>query len=174
MVGRRYGKALFQAARDKDQLADVYSQLRELRKIFIEIPDLGNILTDARLEPNEKDDIFNALIPSFEGLVEDFLKVVYSYLRMDSLVQIIDEYERRYDEYRGIMYGTVKSVIPLSEEQLAQLQLKLQPIFGAKKIKLENVIDPSVLGGLEIEARNHVIDGTLKTRLDEMKQELYK
>ncbi len=118
MVGRRYGKALFQAARDKDQLADVYSQLREIRKVFVEIPDLGNMLTDARLEPYEKDEIFHRLVPSFDGLVEDFLKVVYSYLRMDCMIQIIDEYERRYDEYRGIMYGTVKTVVPLTPNNL--------------------------------------------------------
>ncbi len=41
-------------------------------------------------------------------------------------------------------------------------------------MKLTNVIDPSILGGLEVEARNHVIDGTLKTKFEALKKELYK
>ncbi|WP_071131116.1 ATP synthase F1 subunit delta [Enterococcus timonensis] len=172
MVGRRYGKALFEVAEEKQLLPVVYADLREVRKIFVELDDLGNILTDARLEPNEKDHIFDALIPHFQGIVEDFLKVVYEYKRMDDVVLMIEEFERRYDEYRGILYGTVKSVVPLTDEQLAQLQVKLAPVTHSKEVKLTNQIDSSILGGVVVEASGRVLDGSLKTKLEKMKLSL--
>ena len=172
MVGRRYGKALFEAARDKEQLSVVYPELRKLRKIFEELPDLGNILTDVRLEPYEKDEIFKTLVPHFSGLVEDFLKIVYDYHRLDSIPLMIDEFEHRYDAYRGILYGTVKSVQPLTPQQLAALEKNLEPITQSSQVKLTNQLDPTILGGVVIEANGTVIDGSLKMRLTQIKKAL--
>lgn len=171
-VGRRYGKALFEAAKETDQLKEVYQELRELRKIFQDVDGLGNILSDARLEPYEKDTIFEILIGHFSGMVEDFLRVVYAYHRLSDFLFIVDEYEKRYDAFRGILYGTVKSVVPLTEDEMKRLEEKLIPLTDAKKVKLENNLDPSILGGIVVEAHGKIIDGSLKTKLKEMEKAL--
>ena len=172
MVGRRYGKALFEAASDQGLLPDVYQELRGLRKIFLNVDDLGNILTDARLEPNEKDVIFNVLIPHYDGLVGSFLQLVYDYRRMDDLVFMIDEYEHRYDEYRGVLYGTATTVQPLTPEQKAKLETNFAQVVGVKEVRLDNKIDPTVLGGVVVEASHQVIDGSLKNQYEKLRQAL--
>lgn len=173
-VGRRYGKALFEATEEKGMLPETYQELRSLRKIFLEVPDLGNILTDARLEPNEKDEIFQVIFPHFSPLVENFLQVVYDYHRMDDLVLMIDEFEKRYDAHRGILYGTVKSVVPLNESQLKALEEKAGQVFGAENVNLTNQIDEKIVGGVVVEAGDLIIDGSILKQLENLRKTLLK
>lgn len=172
MVGRRYGKALFEAALDKEQLAEVYQELRSLRKVFTNIPDLGDILTDARLEPDEKEKIFATIAPRYDGLVGNFLQVVFEYRRMDDLVFMIDEYERRYDEYRGVLYGVCKTVQPLTPEQKAKLEENFARVAHVKQVQLDNQVDPSILGGVVVEASHKIIDGSLKRQMERLQRAL--
>ena len=50
------------------------------------------------------------------------LEVVYEYNRMDDLLFMIEEYERRYDEHQGLLLGSVTTAVPLSDEQRIQLE----------------------------------------------------
>ncbi len=59
-VGRRYGKALFELAIDSNRAEEIYQELLSLRQIYAEVPELGNMLSDVRLEPHEKRLIMDA------------------------------------------------------------------------------------------------------------------
>ena len=100
-VGRRYGKALFELAIDSNKSEEIYQELLSLRKIYEKVPELGEVLSDARLEPHEKRLIMDKLISGYDGVVKNFLEVVYNYNRMDDLLFMIDEYEHRYNENNG-------------------------------------------------------------------------
>lgn len=53
-VAKRYGKALYELAAEKGQVEDIYQKLLVLREIFEAAPDLGDILSDRRLNMQEK------------------------------------------------------------------------------------------------------------------------
>ena len=46
------------------------------------------------------------------GSLKTFLEVVYEYNRMDDLLFMIEEYERRYDEHQGLLLGSVTNSSP--------------------------------------------------------------
>lgn len=164
-VGKRYGKALFELA-IKMELADgIYQDLLTLREIYHEVPGLGDILSDVRLEPYEKDEIINKLISGFEGIVKNFLLVVYSYNRMNDLLLMIDEYERRYDDYQQLVLGTVITAVPLTKNQHQKIEEQTARLFGFKTANLINLIDPKIIGGVIVEANNKVIDGSIDRQL---------
>jgi F-type H+-transporting ATPase subunit delta len=71
----------------------------------------GQIVTDNRLDLHEKRKLVDQLFNNFDGLVKNFLEIVYEYNRMDDLLLIIDEYERRYDEQQGLVSGTVTTAV---------------------------------------------------------------
>ncbi|MCQ4503299.1 F0F1 ATP synthase subunit delta, partial [Vibrio parahaemolyticus] len=75
-VGRRYGKALFELAIDSNSAEEIYQELLSLRQIYSEVPGLGNVLSDVRLEPHEKRIIMDKLVSGFDGIVKNFLEVV--------------------------------------------------------------------------------------------------
>ena len=76
--------------------------------------------------------------------------------------------ERIHLEKNNTVIANVKSVIALTDDEVQLLILKLAKKYD-KKIILEQEIDKSIIGGLYVRVGNDVIDGTVKSKLDEMK-----
>ncbi|MFV0559701.1 MAG: ATP synthase F1 subunit delta [Enterococcus sp.] len=171
-VGKRYGKALFELAIESNQSHEIYDELMSLREIFNNIPDLGNMLSDVRLEPHEKREIMNKLTSNYDGILKNFLEVVFEYNRMGDLNFIIDEYENRYDEANGLLLGTVTTAVALSEKQLHALEENVAKKMNYKTAKLAAKVDASIIGGAIVETHNRVIDGSIRMQLDRLRNQL--
>ncbi|OTN77315.1 ATP synthase F1, delta subunit [Enterococcus sp. 8G7_MSG3316] len=171
-VGKRYGKALFELAIDEQRLTEVYQELLTLRQVYQALPEFGQIVTDNHLDIHEKRKLFDQLLKGFDGLVRNFLEIVYEYNRMDDLLLIIDEYERRYDEYQGLVLGTVTTAVALSAEQKSAIEQQIALKLGYKQAQLKTAVDPEILGGVIVEANHQVIDGSIKSQLDYLRQQM--
>ncbi|MBV7389095.1 MULTISPECIES: ATP synthase F1 subunit delta [Enterococcus] len=164
-VGKRYGKALFELAEEGSETDAVYQSLIILDGVFDEIPDLGNILTDVRLTGDEKEAIMNRLLQNFDGLVKNFLKVVFDYNRIDDVPFMIEEFNRRYDIKNKIAEGTITTAVAITPEKKAEIEAKVAEVFGYQKALLKPLIDESILGGVVVEANHRVLDGSLASQL---------
>lgn len=164
-VGARYGKALFELAQAEQQTEPVYQELMRLRAIFQEIPEIGGILTDNRLEPDQKAHVVQPLLENFDGIVHNFIGVVYNYNRMNDIPLMIAEYERRYDDFNGVILGKVTTAVPLAPGQKEQIAANFAQRLGYEKAELAEEVDESIIGGVIVEANYHVVDGSLKTQL---------
>lgn len=171
-VGRRYAKALFELAIDLNKAEEIYQELLSLRQIYQAIPNLGKILSDARLKPHEKRIIMDKLVIGYDGIVKNFLEVVYNYSHMSELSYIIDEYEHLYNEYRGLLLGNVKTAVPLLDEQLKNLELNVAKAMNYQKVELKQIVDSSIIGGAIVEANHRVIDGSIRTKLEKIRNQL--
>ena len=159
---------MFELAVEKNQAEAIYQELLTLREVYHQVPGIGDILSDDRLEPYEKDSIMEKLVTGFSEMMQNFLRVVYDLLLM------IDEYERRYDEHQGLILGSVTTAIPLSKEQHQAMEEKAAQLLGYEQAHLVNLIDPSIVGGVVIEANHQVIDGSIRKQLEHMQQKLLK
>lgn len=173
-VGKRYGKALFELAETKQVLEEVFQDVQVLRQIFTEVPNLGDVLSNSKLAMTEKDQIIETLTSEFQGLLKQALFVIYRNQRMDDLLYIIADFEGRYYEKMGVLPVKVTTTVPLNKQQKEQLVTKLKTQFGYAQIELTEAIDPTILGGVVVETKNQVIDGSLKTRLNQIKKSLSK
>ncbi|KAF1301239.1 MULTISPECIES: F0F1 ATP synthase subunit delta [Enterococcus] len=173
-VGKRYGRALFELAVEEQQSETVYQELVSLRNVFQEIPDLGNILSDVRLDLTSKRTIMEQILQEYNGIVKNFLEVVYRYNRMDDLILIIDEYERRYNEAKNVISGTITTAVKLTEKQKAQVAVKIAQRLGYEKAELTERVDPEIIGGVIVEANHQVIDGSIRNRLEGLRTQLRK
>ena len=169
-VGRRYGKALFELAIDSNQAEEIYQDLVSLRQIYEQVPGLGNMLSDVRLEPHEKREIMDKLVSGYDGIVKNFLEVVYEYNRMDDLLFMIEEYE----EHQGLLLGSVTTAVPLSDEQRIQLEKNVAKTMDYQSVELKQIVDSSIIGGAIVEANHRVIDGSIRTQLEKMRNQLYR
>lgn len=87
------------------------------------------------------------------------------------LNEIVVAFNQMVNEHFGIVEGTVYSAVPLSDAQLNQLTY----VFTKKlnqKVKLNVVIDPSLLGGYKVNLGDVVYDNTIKLQLKNLKQNL--
>lgn len=173
-VAKRYGKALFELAVESQQAEDVYNELLKVRQIFEDIPQLGDLLSDVRLDLNEKRNVMDNLVKGFDGIVRNALEVIYQYNRMYDILLIIDEYERRFNNRNNLVLGSVTTAVPLTKEQKAKLTQKVANQLGYQKAELTEKVDPNILGGVIVEANHHVIDGSIRSRLEYLRKELRK
>ena len=171
-VGKRYGKALFELANEKGQTEAIYQELLILREVFHQVPGIGEILSDVRLEPYEKDVIMEKLVSGFDSLMKNFLAVVYNYGRMNDMLLMIDEYEHRYNENNGLLLGSVTTAVPLSAEQLTRLEENVAKTMNYQTVELKQQVDSTIIGGAIVEADHQVIDGSIRTQLEKLRNQL--
>ena len=75
------------------------------------------------------------------------------------------------NDKHNIIEGTVISAVPMEEKQIKELEEKLSKKYN-KNVTLENKVDESILGGVLVRLGNTQIDGSVKTRLDNIKDQL--
>ncbi|HJF20105.1 MAG TPA: F0F1 ATP synthase subunit delta [Enterococcus columbae] len=171
-VGKRYGKAIFELAVENDCLAQTHQELLQLKEIYAELPELGQLLSDVRLEPQQKQAIVSLLAQDCSKLVKDAINVIYDNARMADFAYIVDAFCALYNEKLAILDGTITSAVALTPEQKARLEEKILTKFGYKTAKFVEKIDPSIIGGVIVEANHQIIDGSLKTKLATLKASL--
>ncbi|RXT58311.1 ATP synthase F1 subunit delta [Lacticaseibacillus chiayiensis] len=172
MVAPRYAKALLEAAHDQDQVGTVHEELQALSSIFKDNPTILTIFDNVRITADDKAALMTALSKNVSPLVANLLKLTQQYDRFGALPAIIEAFNRAYDEEAGIIKATVTTAVALSANQADALRSAITERFGMKSTQLEQIVDPSVIGGVRIQAHGSVIDGTIKHRFEKMKAAL--
>jgi len=167
-----YARALFEIARAEGTIDEVEDELFRLARTLESSDSLRNALTDEQIPVARR-----------EGIVEDLLgnKVTNTTVQLVSMViaggrgrdlpSIIDKLVKRASEAKQLELAEVRSAVALSAEQQTRLKAALSNATG-KEINLKVIVDPNVLGGLVATVGDTVIDGSVRTRLDNVKSRL--
>ena len=179
-VARRYAHALFELAQEKGQIDQVDRELglvvsmidqNRQQHVVHDRLELA-VLDDVLLAPEVKTDLVKKL---FEGkisqLVMNFLLVVIRKRREAYFPQIYRSFLDLANEARGIVEVEVRSAVPLPEETVQTLEQKLVTRLG-KRVKFETQVAPELIGGLVVRVGDELIDGSVKTRLQRMRDRL--
>jgi F-type H+-transporting ATPase subunit delta len=87
------------------------------------------------------------------------------------LPAIVDRLVERAAQAKNLAVAEVRAAVPLSEDQEDRLKAAVANATG-KDVTIKVVVDPSVIGGLVVTVGDVVIDGTVRTRLDQLKNRL--
>jgi F-type H+-transporting ATPase subunit delta len=157
--------ALSQAEQD-NQLDEVEDQLFRFERIVDGQPQLRAALTNRNLPADRKQALLHRLLdgkvaPVTLALVE---RAVLS-PRGRTLERVLEEFLSLAAHRRSRMVARVTSAVPLSDDQQARLADSLAREFGGE-VRLQVVVDPSILGGLTIRVGDEVIDASVARQLD--------
>ena len=121
---------------------------------------------------NEKTQLIEALFNNkINNDLKNFLKILVEKGRISSLKSIELTFKELLNDKHNIIEGTVISAIALTEKQVKELEEKLSKKYN-KNVTLENEVDQSILGGVLVRLGNTQIDGSVKTRLNNIKDQL--
>ncbi|PIR92037.1 ATP synthase F1 subunit delta [Candidatus Falkowbacteria bacterium CG10_big_fil_rev_8_21_14_0_10_44_15] len=108
-----------------------------------------------------------------KAAVENFVKIIAARRDLGKTMRIIAEFEKIWNEERGITEGELISARELDKEIVALLHNYIVKLLSVKKeVKLENKIDKSILGGFVAKVGDTVVDGSVKRQLESLKNEL--
>nr|WP_297394653.1 F0F1 ATP synthase subunit delta [uncultured Peptostreptococcus sp.] len=171
-VASRYAEALFQLAEEENQLSQIYSEIEDLNKLILENTNLYDVLRSPFIGKDEKLSIADQLFTDkLSKNARNFLMVLIENSRTTELDSIVKSYKQMLDIKNNVAEGKVITAIALSPDKLVELEGKLSAKYN-KTIKLTNEIDERILGGALVKIGNEEIDGSLKSRLEGIKDTL--
>ena len=91
--------------------------------------------------------------------------------RIEDLPRIAAEFRRLDDERQGIVHATVTSAAELTQDEVRELTTRLERSTGGR-IALDVEVDPSLLGGLVVRVGDRLIDGSVRGRLERLRNQL--
>lgn len=167
-----YANALFEVARVEGSLAEVEDELFRFARTLESNDQLRSVLTDEAIPASRRQGVVEDLLGTKASPVTaNLVGFVVGAGRARQLPQIIDRLVARAAEAKESVVGEVRSAIPLTDDQKSRLAEALSKATG-KKVEVKVIQDPSVLGGLVAQVGDTVIDGSVRARLDQLRESI--
>lgn len=172
IIASRYAEALFQVGEENNSTTKLYEELNAVLDILKSDKNFYNVLKSPLISKGEKKDIIENIFNNrVQNDLKNFFKLLIDKERISSLELIHKSFKSLLNEKNNIVEGKAITAIPMSKEEIKKLEENLSSKYNTNII-LENVVDKTILGGVLVKLGNKEIDGTIKTRLDNLKQEL--
>lgn len=173
-TAKSYTNALYETAKEQNSSEKVLKELEYIVDLVNKNAELKTFLTNPVVSKDDKKEV---LLRIFEGIIsnnsKNFLLLLADNARLDLLDNILDEYTKKVDKELNIEKPSVISAVELSEEYKQKILQKLEAKLNAKVIPQFRV-EPEIIGGLIIEARDKTLDFSLRTKFKNMTKELTK
>lgn len=165
-----YARAMFDVARAEGSLERIGDELFRFARALEGSDELRSALTDARLPASRRQQIVEDLLGGrAEPLTVALVSMAVGAGRGRDLPGIIDELVRMGAAQSGRVVAEVRSAAELTAEQREKLAQAVEKATG-QQVEVKVVVDPSVIGGLVTTIGDTVIDGSVRARLEQLKQ----
>ena len=166
-----YARALAEIASAEGNLDTVEKELYVVARAVESNDQLRATLTDESIPAVRRQAVVEALAGSASNTTAQLLGLIIGSGRGRDLPAIVDKIVKRASNAQNKEVAEVRSAVALSADQQSRLAAALERATG-KSVNLKVVVDPSVLGGLIATVGAEVIDGSVRTRLDQVKSRL--
>jgi len=172
LVAGTYSEALFDVAVEAGKIEAFLDDLNGVVDALETYPEFFEMFKTPKISVDEKKEILENV---FDGKISqevlNFLKIIMDKRRGNEIETITKAYEERVYEYKGIEKATVVSAVPLSDAQTKEIVGKLEALTG-KRIEITGEIDKTILGGVTVRIGDRIIDGSVRSRLTDVKEDL--
>jgi F-type H+-transporting ATPase subunit delta len=167
-----YAKALFEVAVAEGTIDEVEDELFRFARSFESSDALRSALTDEQIPVAKRQAIIEDLLGGKASTTTvQLVSMVVGAGRGRDLPAIIDRLVARASSSKNLEVAEVRTAVALTDDQQARLAAALANATG-KQLNLKVVVDPSVIGGIVATVGDTVIDGSVRTRIDQLKSRL--
>jgi F-type H+-transporting ATPase subunit delta len=167
-----YAEALFEAARDRDELEATLADLQGFVESLHENEELRLFFYSTQIPEAQKRRALDGLAESLQTSSRNFLKVLSDNDRTDILEDVVRNYEGLVGEHLGRMEVGMITAVELSEEELGRVRERLVQMLGGREVILENSVDPDILGGAVFRFGGRRVDGSVRGQLDGLRDKM--
>jgi F-type H+-transporting ATPase subunit delta len=170
----RYAKALFDVAlQEKADLAKIEQDVTAAADLFTANQDLHRVAISVNLPEANRIALVDTVADRLGAApqVRKLLAMLSRGRRLNLLPDLAESFRERLLAHQNIVRAEVTSAAPLSPEKTKALQDSLSKVTG-KTVELSVSVDPELLGGVVAKIGSTVYDGSVRTQLQRMRQEL--
>ena len=167
-----YAEALFRIVKAEGELDKVEDELFRFGKLLDTHHELKQALSDQSIDRAQRMKVLEDLLADkVSPHTLSLLAFVVEQGRARQLPQILDQLTDLAAEARQSVVAEVRSAVPLDDNQRKELAGALSKATG-KKVEVKSLVDPSIVGGVVAKVGDTVIDGSVRRRLEQLKEQV--
>jgi F-type H+-transporting ATPase subunit delta len=167
-----YADAVHAVASAEGDIANTRSELLAFARAIEANTELRSTLANALLPADTRNGIVDQLLSGkASNVTRAIIGLIVNAGRAGDFSEIVDEFVSRAASSSGKRLAVVRSAVPLSADQQSRLAAALAVQAGGP-VELQTEIDPSVVGGVVTTIGDSVIDGTVRSRINKMREAL--
>ncbi|HEV7699930.1 MAG TPA: ATP synthase F1 subunit delta [Pyrinomonadaceae bacterium] len=172
-IARRYATALADVAMASGDAETVKSELAVWSELVVRNAELHNVLGDPTIAHHAKDQILEQLLDRTKPSksTANFLRVLLQNGRLTDIPEINERFIAVVAERSGIVNAEVISARELPGDERTEFEKSLEKLTG-KDMQITYSVDPSLIGGVVTRIGSTVYDGSVRTKLDNLRAEL--
>jgi F-type H+-transporting ATPase subunit delta len=169
-TARRYAEAGFEIA-ERDDSMEAWRAALAIADERLTSPEVMRLLSNPSVPTTDRTTALERILgDDVTGAPRNLLALMVRRGRFEQLPAVIREFTRLYNQREGIVEATVTAAAELDDDELAALNERLVAMTGAT-IELSQVVDPGLLGGVQVRVGDRLIDGSVRGRLERLRSE---
>jgi len=172
-IARRYAQALLEIGKENNQIEQFKKELDSFSDLLKKFPELHDALLSPLYSSEDLKKIIETISQklSLSKIVENFLCLLVDKRRIQYFFAILEIYEELTRQLFGYVKAKVVTAIPLGVEYFENIKSSLEKNLQ-KKVILQAVVDPQIIGGVVTEVGDRIFDGSIKNQLQKMGETL--
>lgn len=172
IVAKRYAKALFEIATSREAIDSVEQDLKRVALVFEQHSELKKFIEHPNIEFSVKKQLLSEVFEKeVSQEVYNMIILMMQRKRGSLLPALLGYYQKIMNQTLGRETAVVTSVTALNDQE----QKTISELFGqmtGKQIQVENKVDPSLLGGIQVRIGDRLYDGSLFGKLERLKKSM--
>ena len=169
-TSKEYAEALFELAVAEKQTEETLDGVVTVLGAVLQNPQYRALLASPAIGKEKR---IKALEDAFRGKIPEvllgILRMMVTRGQMSALDGMAREYEELARNYHGEYPAQVTSAVALTEAEMVQLRSRLEKKLG-RRVILHCAVDPALIGGVRVEIDGQVIDGSIRNKLQQIKE----
>jgi F-type H+-transporting ATPase subunit delta len=149
----------------------VHEELDDFAASVRDVPELRNVLRNPQIEPRTKVDLLQELLGGADELVRNFLRLVAEKGRIREIEEIAREFDRLVAAQERRVKVELTTAYELSDEDAQEIVRQIEQATG-RTVEATRSVDPSLIGGLVLQADTLRLDASVRGRLERLRQDL--
>ena len=169
-IADRYAEAYFAQARDDRRLPEALTELQALRQAIVHAPRLAAFLASPEVETAEKRAVLERVFGQLSAQTLNLVALLIANGRSHYLPSVGEAFEARWLAAQGVQRVTIQSARPLSSSVVTQIRRRVEALLHAR-LEVQTAVDLTLLGGVRILVGDRELDGSLRRRLHDLRQQ---
>jgi len=169
-LARRYAEAVFAVASQETDYDGWRREMALLTELFGDAI-LAAAFSNPGVSPSRRMDLAQRLAPELRPETFNLMRILIEHQRTRDMPAIREEFDRLVDEAEGIVHVRLITAIALSTKDETAYRRALGDKLG-RDIRLHLQVDPTLIGGATIQVGDHLVDGSIRTRLAQLRRVL--
>jgi F-type H+-transporting ATPase subunit delta len=173
IVARRYARALLELGVEQGQLDTIVDEISSLAAAWEASPELRNAIENPLVAHAAKKAVIGGLIDRIGAspTTRHAVLLMVDRRRARALPYVAHTLRELADARKGLLRAEVTTAAPLSEAYYGRLQVQLEAMTG-KRVVVDRRTDPSLIAGVVTRIGDRILDGSLRTRLQSLRDAL--